>query len=119
MAKMYTLDNKLLCGCPEIRIGDKMYPIDDRKNTVKKALKLFKNNDESSEADNFDNIDEILRLAFGKHFKEIDALPLSFAAYQELAELVLAAMTGEDEEEFRKKKEEKEQSFPESDGDVV
>lgn len=41
MARMYTLDKKLLCGSPEIRIGEKVYPVDDRKNTVKKVLKLF------------------------------------------------------------------------------
>ena len=40
MARMYTFDKKLLCGSPEIRIGEKIYPIDDRKNTVKKVLKL-------------------------------------------------------------------------------
>lgn len=132
MAKMYTLDSKLLCGSPEIRIGDKVFPIDDRQKTVKKVLKLFnkqnKNNDiettEAAETDELDNIDEILKLAFGKSFKEIDALNLSFAAYQELVEIVIAAMTGEDEDEFRKKKaqakqEEKGQSFPESDGNMV
>ena len=36
MARMYTFDNKLLCGSPELRIGDKVYSIDDRKNTVKR-----------------------------------------------------------------------------------
>jgi hypothetical protein len=35
MAKMYTLDKKLLVGTPEIRIGDKCFPVDDREKTVK------------------------------------------------------------------------------------
>ena len=30
MAKMYTLDEKLLAGVPEIRIGEKVYKVDDR-----------------------------------------------------------------------------------------
>jgi len=36
MGKLYTLDDKLLIGSPEIRIGDKVYPVDDRiKNRQK------------------------------------------------------------------------------------
>ncbi|MFR0766140.1 MAG: hypothetical protein ACLSHF_04030 [[Eubacterium] siraeum] len=31
MAKMYTLDEKLLVGVPEIRIGEKVYKVDDRE----------------------------------------------------------------------------------------
>ena len=48
MGKLYTLDNKLLVGSPEVRIGDKMYPVDDRTSTVKKmtALKEKDNSDE-------------------------------------------------------------------------
>ena len=34
--KMYTFDEKLLVGGPEIRIGDKVFAIDDRKKNVKK-----------------------------------------------------------------------------------
>ena len=37
---MYTVDNKLLTECPEIRIGDKVYPIDDRQKTVEKVQKI-------------------------------------------------------------------------------
>lgn len=42
MGRMYTLDNKLLCGSPEVRIGERVYPIDDRQKTVKKAMKLLR-----------------------------------------------------------------------------
>lgn len=103
MAKMYTLDKKLLCGVPEIRIGEKVYPVDDRKNTVKKAIKLF---DKDTEADkSMEALDELFVLAFGeKNAKEIEALDLSFKAFQELSELVLAAMTGEEPEEIAQKK---------------
>ena len=54
MWKLYTLDNKLLVGSPEVRIGDKMYPVDDRTSTVKKMTAL-------KEKDNSD--EEILKLA--------------------------------------------------------
>lgn len=107
MARMYTFDKKLLCGSPEIRIGEKVYPIDDRKNTVKKVLKLF----EDKNGDDMDKSDEALKIAFGDKYKEIEALDLSFKAYQELIEMVIAAMTGEEPEDFKKHKEEKGQSF--------
>lgn len=100
MGKMYTLDKKLLCSSPEIRIGEKVYPVDDRKNTVIKVTKLF--NDSKGDVE---KVDEALELAFGERFKEIDEMDLPFAAYQKLFELVIAAMTGEDPKE--------EDSFPE------
>ena len=43
MAKMYTLDEKLLVGVPEIRIGEKVYKVDDREKTVKKVMALYNN----------------------------------------------------------------------------
>lgn len=55
--------------------------------------------------------DEALKIAFGDNYNEIEALDLSFKAYQELAEMVIAAMTGEEPEDFEKRKEEKKQSF--------
>jgi hypothetical protein len=100
MGKMYTLDKKLLCSSPEIRIGEKVYPVDDRKNTVIKVTKLF--NDSKGDVE---KVDEALELAFGEKFKEIDEMDLSFAAYQKLFELVIAAMTGEEPKD--------EDSFPE------
>ncbi len=107
MGKLYTLDEKLICGVPEIRIGDKVFAVDDRKNTVEKAHKLF-NKDNDSE-DSLSRIDELFKLAFGKRHKEIEAMELSFKASNELVNLVLAAMMGEDEENLKEKKEE---SFP-------
>lgn len=101
MAKMYSFDNKLLCGSPEIRIGDKVYPIDDRTSTVKKVLKIFSN----KENDNLDSADEALKLAFGKNYSEISAMDMPFSAYQKLTETVISAMTGEEPE--------KTESFPE------
>lgn len=109
MARMYTFDKKLLCGSPEIRIGEKVYPIDDRKNTVKKVLKLF----EDKSGSDMDKSDKALKIAFGNNYSEIESLNLSFKAYQELVETVIAAMTGEEPEELEKRREEKNQSFRE------
>ncbi|MGX8702074.1 hypothetical protein [Caproiciproducens sp.] len=95
MGKLYTLDEKLLIGTPEIRIGDKVYPIDDRQKTVKKLMNMTADNKLDS-----DNMDEVMKLAFGeKSSKEIDGMNLPFPAYRQLFELVTAAMTGEDPEE--------------------
>lgn len=109
MGKLYTLDQKLLIGTPEIRIGDKVFPVDDRQKTVKKLMKLTADESKASE-----NIDETMRLAFGdKAFREIDAMNLPFSAYQRLMELSVAAMTGEEPEEvaarFQKPKSEPQQ----------
>ena len=91
MGKLYTLDQKLLTNTPEIRIGEKIYPIDDRTKTVVKVTKMDSSNPE--------NISKILDLAFGKTAaKEIDDMNLPFTAYLKLLEIVIAAMTGEEPE---------------------
>lgn len=96
MGKLYTLDSKLLIGTPEIRIGEKVYPVDDRQKTVKKLMKLTQDKDKALE-----NMDETLKLAFGeKGFKEINEMDLPYPAYQKLFELVMAAMTGEEPDEI-------------------
>ena len=100
MGKMYTLDSKLLIGSPEIRIGEKVYAVDDRTKTVKKIMKLFEGGSDDTE-----NTENALKLAFGDNYKEIEALDLPFVAYQELVNLVIAALTG-------KEPEEKGESFP-------
>ena len=73
MAKMYTLDSKLFSHAPEIRVGDKVYPVDDRQKTVKKILDICDK-------------------------KEIEAMNMPWAAYQQLFTLVISAVTGEDAE---------------------
>ena len=121
MGKMYTLDKKLLIGSPEIQIGDKVYPVDDRNKTVRKVMKLsedFKGKDDDElkgTPDQCETIDQILKLAFGDKYKDIEALELSFRAYLDLMDIVLDAMTNGDPEKYEEKKEEKvkEGSFPE------
>lgn len=91
MGKLYTLDQKLLTNTPEIRIGEKIYPIDDRTKTVMKATKL--------DTANVENVSKILELALGqKAAKEVEEMNLPFAAYQQLLEIIIAAMTGEEPE---------------------
>lgn len=103
MAKLYTLDNKLLTGTPEIRVGDKVFGVDDRKKTVSKILALSKEEGK----DNDEMITEVFKLAFGKKAGEVNKLveDMSWAAYQELFTLVLMAVTGQDPENEEDKKE--------------
>lgn len=95
MGKLYTIDGKYLTGQPEIRLGDKVYTVDDRKKTVEKIVKIS----QSGKSD-FEMMDEILKLAVGTAaFKEIADMDLSFSAYQKIFEVVMAAATGEEPEE--------------------
>lgn len=95
MARMYTLDKKLLTGVPEIRIGDDIITVDDREKTVKKALKLM--NDDN--VDDVEKFDKILKLTLSpKDYKKIDEMNMPWAAYQELVMIVISALTGEDPE---------------------
>ena len=103
MAKMYTLDDKLLVGTPELRIGDKLYPIDNRVKTVKKIMKMY----EDDKNNNVDGMDKVVELAYGKNSKAIINMDMSWEAYQELLSLTMKALTGEEQEE------EKEERFPE------
>lgn len=101
MAKMYTLDGKLLTETPEIRIGEKIYPVDNRQKTVKKVLALSVSGNSVEESMNV--TDEVLKLTLGPAaFREIDNLNMPFPALQKLCELVMAAATGEEPERFRK-----------------
>lgn len=94
MGKVYTLDGKLLTGCPEVRIKDKLYAVDDRTSNVKAIMKLM---DGKKNSTDFDEVDKVLELAFGKQaWREIEALELPFPAYQELLKLTISAMTGEE-----------------------
>jgi hypothetical protein len=106
--KLYTLDNKLLCEGPEIRIGDKVYPIDDRQKTVEKVMALQK----KMQDENQQNISELMKEAFKLVFelkaaKEIDEMNMHFPAYQKLFEIVMGAITGQEPEKMAER-------FPES-----
>lgn len=95
--KMYTVDNKLLTECPEIRIGDKVYPIDDRQKTVEKVQKIAAS---AKQENMMKMIREVLSLALGEAAaKEVDEANYPFAASMRIFETVIAAMTGETPEQ--------------------
>lgn len=95
MAKLYTLDHKLLTDTPEIRIGEKIYAVDNRQKTVKKIQEVSK----TIKEDPYTGMDKVLELAVGaKAAKEIDEMNMPYPAYQKMFELVMAAVTGEEPE---------------------
>lgn len=94
MAKLYTLDHKLLTETPEIRIGEKIYAVDNRQKTVKKIQTAAK---EIQRDDPYEGIEKVLAIAMGKKAaQEIDELNMPYPAYQQMFELVMAAVTGEE-----------------------
>lgn len=98
MGKLYTLDSKLLTEAPEIRIGEKIYPVDNRQKTVSKLQKSI-GSQENAE-DPIGGVANVLKLALGeKAAQEIEDMDMPYPAYQQLFELVIAAMTGEEPEQ--------------------
>lgn len=93
IGKLYTLDGKLLTETPEIRVGEKIYPVDNRKKTVTKILDAAAGATKNTSAD---VIDRCLELALGKPAaKELNEMDLPFPAYMQLFTLVISAATGE------------------------
>ena len=91
MAKMYTVDGKMLVEKNAVQVGDKIYAVDDRLRTVKKIQAVT-----GDDADR-----QILELALGKAaIKELDIDNMRFPVFSALISKVMAAMTDEDEAAF-------------------
>lgn len=80
---------------PQLKIGDKLYLVDDRKSTWDKIQRV--------QEDGGDDV-EILRLALGKKATEelIDNNDITVSGYTNLSYYVMAAITGEDYEDLKK-----------------
>ena len=100
MAKLYTLDDKLLTEVPEVRVGDKVYPVDNRQKTVMAIQWAM----EQTDADPAAQMSAALRLALGEQAeRELAARDLPYPAVQALFALVLAAVTGEEAEAVQRR----------------
>lgn len=86
--KLYTIDNALLTETPEIRIGDKIYKVDNRKSAVMRANELVQKDQ--------DHADEILiRVHLGETAeKEISKMDLPLPAIKSLLINIRAAIEG-------------------------
>ena len=100
MAKLYTLDDKLLTEVPEVRVGDKVYPVDNRQKTVMAIQRAM----EQTDAEPAAQMSAALRLALGEQAeRELAAHNLPYPAVQALFALVLAAVTGEEAEAVQRR----------------
>jgi len=107
MGKVIDISAKLTNERPKLKIAeDKIYEIDDRKNTILKLNQKMKN----ANMDDVSFIDEVIEMTLGKEAaKEINEMDLSMSAYQNIMIAIMAAVMGEDyetaEARFRKEKE--------------
>lgn len=104
MPKVIDISAKLTNERPKLKLAeDKIYEIDDRKNTILKLNQKMK----GGSIEDLAFIDEIVELTLGKKAaKEIDAMDLSMTAYQNIMLAIMAAVMGESfevaEARFRK-----------------
>lgn len=92
-------ENKVLTGDnhPQLKIGDRLYTVDDRKSTWDK-IQALQDDDSVTDKDT-----AILNLALGKkETKEILSQNLSLEGYTNLTFFVMSAITGEDFDELKK-----------------
>ena len=94
---MYSIDNEKLVRRPEIRIGDRVYEIDNR-------LSAFERINERIKAADGAEFEIILGEALGsEHFEEIRRMDLPFGVMQEAVIIVLAAIQDLTVEEARQR----------------
>lgn len=89
--------DKILTGDnhPQLRIGDKLYLVDDRKSTWDK-IQAVQNDDSIIEKD-----EAVFNLALGKEAAaELMAMDLTVQGFNALSFYVMAAITGEDYDEL-------------------
>lgn len=102
MNRIIDTEDKILCGDnhPQLKIGNKLYVVDDRKSTFDKIQKVESDNSLSEDEKDRKRIE----LALGKEAcKEIyDNPELTVSGHAALTFYVMAAITGEDYEELRK-----------------
>ncbi len=90
------ITKEILTGdnCPQLKIGDKLYVVDNRQSTFDKIQKL----DDKNDANN------IFELALGKEAaQEIEKMDLPVDKYSYLIFCVMGAITGEEPDELQKR----------------
>lgn len=107
MGKVIDISAKLTNERPKLKIAeDKIYEIDDRKNTILKLNQKM----QSDDTEDLGFIDDVIKMTLGsKAAKEIADMDLSLSAYQNIMLAIMAAVMGESfevaEARFRKEKE--------------
>ena len=104
MSKIIDISAKLTNERPKLKLAeDKIYDIDDRKNTII----LLNQKMQSSDMNDLDSIDEMISVVLGEEAaKEINDMNLPIVTYQSIMIAIMAAVTGEKyeaaESRFRK-----------------
>ena len=92
---VYTIDNEKLIKRPEIRVGDRVYEIDNR-------LSAFERINERIKAADGSEIEIILGEALGgEYFEEIRGMDLPYGVMQDIVVIILAAIQDLTVEEAR------------------
>lgn len=93
MSKIIDISAKLTNERPKLKLSeDKIYEIDDRKNTII----ILNQKMGESDLNNLEVIDDMIRITLGEAaLKEIDEMNLPFSAYQNILMAVMAAVSGE------------------------
>ena len=91
------ITKEILTGdnCPQLKIGDKLYTVDNRKSTFDKIQSL----QDKAELTENERTNMIYELSLGKEIEEMD-LPVENAIY--LSFCIMGAITGEDPNELQK-----------------
>ncbi|MGN9165712.1 hypothetical protein ACTNDY_10610 [Tissierellaceae bacterium HCP3S3_D8] len=101
MSKIIDISAKLVNERPKLKLADdKIYEIDDRKNTILKMNQKMNNAD----LDDLDFIDDMLKMLLGEGpTKEINEMNLSMSNYRAIIIAIMAAITGEEYEVAEKR----------------
>lgn len=96
MSKVIDISAKLTNKRPVLKLSeDKIYEIDDRKNTVIQFEQLVQNDDLSDA----ETMEKMVEMMLGKEAaEEINDLDLSMVAYQSIMIAITAAISGEEYE---------------------
>lgn len=104
VSKIIDISAKLTNERPQLKLAeDKIYDIDDRKNTII----LLNQKMQELDVNDVEAIDEMISIVLGEEAaKEIDKMNLNILSYQSIMIAIMAAVTGEEyeaaEARFRK-----------------
>ncbi len=84
---------------PQLKIGDKLYTVDDRQSTFEKIQEVQKDTNLKEN----EKTSKIFQLALGKNeTEEIQKMDLSVSNFIYLTYCIMGAITGEDPKELQK-----------------
>lgn len=92
MSKVYDISAKLTNERPKIKLAeDKIYEVDNRKNTVLKMQQKLQ--EQEADIDDLNFLDEAIEILLGKEAaKELSDMDLSIANYQTIFITIMAAI---------------------------